>query len=241
MAVSVPQGVTPVLVFEIVAVVLAALSAMITAAKKQLDFVGTYALALVTAFGGGTIRDVLLDRRPFFWVDRWEYLVVIFVLCFPFVYSRAVGAFARRLVARGEFVDALGLGFFSVVGVTLALNAKLPSAVAVLMGVITATGGGIIRDLVINEIPVVFRHGEALYTTSAFAGAVVFILLEKLHSPISVAASVTVAVGLRLYSVWSGTGLPRPHWIHTGTHRMPTDEHESRPKPSKTTSKPHKK
>ena len=222
------KGVSPVLVFEVIAVVLAALSAMITAAKKNLDFVGTYALAVVTAFGGGTIRDVLLDRRPFFWVSRWEYLIIIFALCIPFVYSKRVHDFSRRLVARGEFVDALGLGFFSVVGVTMALELRLPSAVAVLMGVVTATGGGIMRDLLVNEIPVVFRHGTTLYTTSAFAGAVVFILLEKIHSPLAVIASVSVAVGLRLYSVWSGATLPRPHWMATGAHRIPTGEHKTR-------------
>ncbi len=222
------KGVSPVLVFEVIAVVLAALSAMIMAAKKNLDFVGTYALAVVTAFGGGTIRDVLLDRRPFFWVSRWEYLIIIFALCIPFVYSKRVHDFSRRLVARGEFVDALGLGFFSVVGVTMALELRLPSAVAVLMGVVTATGGGVMRDMLVNEIPVVFRHGTTLYTTSAFAGAVVFILLEKIHSPLAVIASVTVAVGSRLYSVWSGATLPRPHWMATGAHRIPTGEHTAR-------------
>ncbi len=202
---------------------------MITAAKKNLDFVGTFALAVVTSFGGGTIRDVLLDRRPFFWVSRWEYLVVIFALCLPFVYSRRVHDWSRRLVARGEFVDALGLGFFTVVGVTLAQQAHLPAAVAVLMGVITATGGGVLRDLLINEIPVVFRHGETLYTTSAFAGAIVFLVVQRLHSPSAVISSVAVAVGLRLYSVWAGASLPRPHWISTGTHRVPTAEHPTRP------------
>lgn len=230
------KGVSPVLVFEVIAVVLAALSAMITAAKKNLDFVGTYALALVTAFGGGTIRDVLLDRRPFFWVSRWEYLIIIFALCIPFVYSKRVHDFSSRLVARGELVDALGLGFFSVVGVTMALELRLPSAVAVLMGVVTATGGGIMRDMLVNEIPVVFRHGTTLYTTSAFAGAVVFILLEKIHSPLAVIASVTVAVGSRLYSVWSGATLPRPHWMATGAHRISTGEHDThneRDKPAK--------
>ena len=221
------RGVSPLLVFEIVAVVLAALSAMITAAKKNLDVVGTYALAVTTAFGGGTIRDVLLDRRPFFWVNRWEYLIVIFALSIPFVYSRRVHEWSRQLVARGEFVDALGLGFFSVVGVTMALDARLPSTVAVLMGVITATGGGIMRDLLVNEIPVVFRHGTTLYTTSAFAGALVFILLEKIHSPFAVFASVAVAVGSRLYSVWSGAGLPRPLWMATGAHRVPKDGDET--------------
>jgi uncharacterized membrane protein YeiH len=197
---------------------------MITASKKNLDFVGTYALAVVTSFGGGTMRDVLLDRRPFFWVSRWEYLIVIFALCLPFVYSRRVHDWSRQLVARGEFVDALGLGFFSVVGVTMALDLKLPSTVAVLMGVVTATGGGIMRDLLVNEIPVVFRHGTTLYTTSAFAGALVFTVLQKFHAPFAVFAAVAVAVGSRLYSVWAGASLPRPHWIHTGTFPAATGE-----------------
>lgn len=221
--------VSPVLIFEVIAVVLAALSAMITASKKNLDFVGTFALAATTAFGGGTIRDVLLDRRPFFWVSRWEYLLVIFVLCVPFVYSRTVHLWARQLVARGEFVDALGLGFFSVVGVTLALESRMPVVVAVLMGVITSTGGGIMRDLVINEIPVVFRHGS-LYTTSALAGSIVYVVLEKRHVPAAVVVSVVVAVAVRMLSVWKGTTLPRPHWLRTGNFRVPTGEHEVPPR-----------
>jgi uncharacterized membrane protein YeiH len=212
--------VTPVLVFEVVAVVLAALSAMITAAKKNLDFVGTYALAVVVAFGGGTIRDLLLMRRPFFWAERWEYLVVIFVLCIPFVYSRRVHNLAQRVVARGEFVDALGLGFYTVVGCILALQAKQPAVVAILLGVITSTGGGIMGDVLMNEIPGYFRHGP-LYTSSAFIGAVVFVGLDPLGHKVAVPAAVTSAVTLRLISVWLGTTLPRPHWLRTDAHAIP--------------------
>ena len=217
---------SPIVVFEVVAVVLGAFSAMITAAKKNFDFVGTYALAIVVSFGGGTIRDVLLDRRPFFWVERWEYLVVIFVLCFPFVYSRPVHQFAKRVVARGELVDALGLGFFAVVGCTLALEAKQPVVIAVLLGVITSTGGGIMGDVLTNEVPKYFRHGS-LYTTAAFAGAVSFTLLRGFGNTIAVPVSIILAVGLRLYSVWRGASLPRPHWLHTGAHAITTDEHDS--------------
>ena len=209
----------PVTVFEAVAVVLAALSAMITAAKKDLDFVGTYALAVIVAFGGGTIRDLLLVRRPFFWADRWEYLVVIFVLCVPFVYSRSVHNLAQRVVARGEFVDALGLGFYTVVGCTLALQAKQPVVVAILLGIITSTGGGVMGDVLTNEIPGYFRHGP-LYTVSAFAGAVVFVALVPLGNATAVPAAVTMAVVLRLISVWLGTTLPRPHWLRTGAHAV---------------------
>ncbi|MDA1080173.1 MAG: TRIC cation channel family protein [Gemmatimonadetes bacterium] len=211
---------SPVLVFEVIAVVLAALAAMIGAAKKGLDFVGTYALALIVAFGGGTIRDVLLDRRPFFWADRWEYLVVIFVLCIPFVYSRAVHSLSQRVVARGEFIDALGLGFYTVVGCTLALNADQPAIVAILLGVITSTGGGIMGDVLTNEVPGYFRHGR-LYASSAFAGAVTFVGLSPYGNVVAVSASVTIAVALRLVSVWRGTMLPRPHWLDTGAHLMP--------------------
>jgi uncharacterized membrane protein YeiH len=71
---------------EAAAVLLFAVSGMITAARKRMDIVGTYSLAVVTAFGGGTLRDLLVGRRPFFWVARWEYLVVIAVLCIGFVY-----------------------------------------------------------------------------------------------------------------------------------------------------------
>ena len=157
-------------------------------------------------------------------MSRSEYLIVIFLLCLPFVYVRWVHNWARQVVARGELIDALGLGFFTVVGVTMAQDLRLPWPVAVLMGVVTAIGGGVMRDLLINEIPVIFRHGGELYTTSAFAGAIVFLLLQRLHSPSAVVASVAVAVGLRLYSVWAGASLPRPLWIQTGTFPVPSDE-----------------
>lgn len=216
---------SPITVFEVLAVLLGALAAMINAAKKNLDFIGTYALAIVVSFGGGTIRDVLLDRRPFFWAERWEYLVVIFVLCIPFVYSKSVHQMAKRVVARGEVIDALGLGFYAVVGCTLALEAKQPIVIAVLLGVVTSTGGGIMGDVITNEIPGYFRHGT-LYTSSAFAGAVTFVSLRGFGNTIAVPAAVAVAVGIRLLSVWRGTTLPRPHWLQTGAHRMPSGEHE---------------
>jgi uncharacterized membrane protein YeiH len=208
---------SPVLIFEVVAVVLGALAAMTTAAKKHLDFVGTFALAFIVSFGGGTIRDVLLDRRPFFWVDRWEYVVLIFGLCIPFVYARSVASLARRVVARAEFVDAVGLGFYAVVGCTLALEAGQPVVIALLLGVITSVGGGLLGDVLMNEIPNFFRHGT-LYTSAAFAGALAFVSLRGFGNGIAVPVAVTLAVALRLLSIWRGTTLPRPHWLDTGAH-----------------------
>src|SRR5471030_2348640 len=152
--------INPSLLLEGSAVIVAALSAMITAAKKEMDFVGVYALALVTSFGGGTIRDLLLDRRPFFWVERWEYLVIVLALCVPFVYSRKLYRWSTTLVARAQIIDALGLGFFVISGTELAARAGMPAIVCALLGVVTGTGGGVIRDLIIIEIPALFKHGR---------------------------------------------------------------------------------
>lgn len=218
---------SPLLAFEVIAVVLGALAAMITAAKKGLDFVGTFALAFVVSFGGGTLRDVLLDRRPFFWVDRWEYVVVIFGLCIPFVYLKSVHQLAQRVVARGEFIDALGLGFYAVVGCTLALDAGQPIVIALLLGVITSTGGGLLGDVLINEIPAFFRHGT-LWTSAAFAGAVTFVVLRGFGNPIAVPAAVGVTVALRMLSIKRGTTLPRPHWLDTGAHTITSGEHRTK-------------
>jgi uncharacterized membrane protein YeiH len=214
--------ISPSLLLEGSAVIVAALSAMITAAKKEMDFVGVYALALVTSFGGGTIRDLLLDRRPFFWVERWEYLVIVLALCVPFVYSRKLYQWSTTFVARADIIDALGLGFFTISGTALAAKAGMPAIICALLGVVTGTGGGVIRDLIIIEIPELFKHGR-LHATAALAGAAVYLGLLRLgaNDGVCVGVSVFVIVALRLTALWGGAALPKPHWLDTGRWRVP--------------------
>lgn len=214
--------INPSLLLEGSAVIVAALSAMITAAKKEMDFVGVYALALVTSFGGGTIRDLLLDRRPFFWVERWEYLVIVLALCIPFVYSRSIYRWASTLVARAHLIDALGLGFFTISGTELAAKAGMPAIICALLGVVTGTGGGVMRDVIIIEIPSLFKHGR-LQATAAFAGAAGYLALRRLEvdEVICVSVGVTLIVVLRLTALWGGAALPRPHWLNSGNWRTP--------------------
>jgi uncharacterized membrane protein YeiH len=214
--------ISPSLLLEGSAVIVAALSAMITAAKKEMDFVGVYALALVTSFAGGTIRDLLLDRQPFFWVARWEYLVIVLGLCIPFVYSRRLYPWSATFVARADVVDALGLGFFTISGTALAAREGMPAIVCALLGVVTGTGGGVIGDLIINEIPALFKYGKLL-ATAAFAGAAVYLALRAFDvtESVCVVVSVVVVVALRLTSLWGGAALPRPHWLHTGSWPAP--------------------
>ena len=132
---------------EAAAVLLYAVSGMMTAARKRMDIVGTYSLAIVTAFGGGTLRDLLVGQRPFFWVARWEYLLVIAVLCVGFCYQPSIHALASRWHESGAVLDALGLALFTLTGVGAALWARLPLFVASLIGVITGTFGGVLRDV----------------------------------------------------------------------------------------------
>ena len=193
-----------------------AVSGMITAARKRMDIVGTYCLAIVTAFGGGTLRDLLIDRRPFFWVSHDQYLLIIVALCVAFVYSRSFHARASRWHRQGVIVDAMGLALFTLTGVGFALDKGLPLFVASLIGVITGTFGGVLRDVVAMEIPVLFRPGE-LYAVSSFAGAWVYI--GGLHSRAFPAVvvrrpspSLTI-VGLRLVSHAFGVKVPDPLWL----------------------------
>ena len=210
------------LVLEAAAVIAASLSAMITAAKKKMDFVGVFALAVVTSFGGGTIRDLLIDRRPFFWVERWEYLVIVFVLCLGFVYSRKLYEWSTTFVARADIIDALGLGLFTISGTTLAARAGLPPVVCALLGVVTTTGGGVMRDLIINEVPLLFQHGR-MHATPALAGAALFLVLQRvgLSEPNSALIATSFIVVVRLLALWLGTSLPRPHWLQTGRWQVP--------------------
>jgi uncharacterized membrane protein YeiH len=199
---------------EAAAVIVSAISGMITAARKHMDIVGTYCLAIVTAFGGGTLRDLLIDRRPFFWISHDQYLLIIVALCVAFVYSKPFHSRASRWHRQGLLVDAMGLALFTLSGVGFALEKGLPLFVSSLIGVITGTFGGVLRDVASIEIPLLFRPGE-LYAISSFAGAWVYIGGLKLGIASGVAgvlAALTI-VGLRVVSHAFGVRVPDPLWI----------------------------
>ena len=199
---------------EAAAVLVSAVSGMITAARKGMDIVGTYCLAVATAFGGGTLRDLLIDRRPFFWVRHEDYLLWIVVLCVAFVYSRAFHERVSRWHKQAVFVDAMGLALFTLTGVGYATAGGMPPFVASLIGVITGTFGGVIRDVASAEIPVVFRPGE-LYAVSSFAGAWAYLGALYFGAPPVAAAALAfvTVVGLRMASVRFGVRVPDPVWL----------------------------
>lgn len=196
---------------EVAATAAFTLSGVLAAARSRLDVVGAFAVAFLTAFGGGTLRDLLLDRRPFFWVEHVEYLWGVMLIT-----TLAMLLLRRRHFEPTEHAmqvpDALGLGLFSIVGVETALGSDMPALVAVLMGVVTGSFGGVLRDIVCNEIPTVFRDNRP-YALCAFLGGWAYVGLQALGVPewIPVAVGVCLTAGVRLWALWADKSLP--HWM----------------------------
>jgi uncharacterized membrane protein YeiH len=155
---------------EVAGTVAFALSGVMAAARKKFDAVGVCAVASVAAFGGGTLRDVLLDRRPLFWIEQ--------SLCLAAMLMMRAKHF-KPTEKSMQWPDALGLGLFAASGTQIALGMQMPALIAVLMGVITATFGGVLRDIVCNEIPTAF-HDHHPYAVCAFAGGWVVVALHYL-------------------------------------------------------------
>ncbi len=190
------QAVVPAI--EFVAVLAAAFSGFAEARNKKMDPVGVFTVAFITAFGGGTLRDVLLDRRPFFWVQHQQYVVLILVLT---LIGTPLMRIAQRVVPNALFViaDAIGLGFFSIAGVVVANELGSPPIVAAMMGVVTGVFGGVLRDVILNEVPMVLRDGKP-YALAALAGCVFFRLVIEAGLPLELATWVAAAliVAIRL-------------------------------------------
>jgi uncharacterized membrane protein YeiH len=193
---------------EIAALVAFAVSGYLEAERRGMDPIGHFALAFVAAFGGGTLRDVLIDRRPLFWIEHHEWVVAVFALSLllPWLARDRVRPWVERLV---PWPDALGLGLFAATGTALSVDAGLPPFVAVMMGVITATFGGVIVDVLCNEVPRIFRRTE-LNATCAFACGWTVLGLEAIEAPrsLSIAAGAALGFGLRMLAVRLGWRLP---------------------------------
>ncbi|MDO9132037.1 trimeric intracellular cation channel family protein [Hydrogenophaga sp.] len=185
-----------------------ALAGIMEGARKRLDAVGVCVVGFLTAFGGGTLRDLLLDQRPFFWVRHVEILWGVLALCVLAMLFLRVRHFALTEKAI-QWPDALGLGLFAAPGVHQALLQELPALVAVLMGLITGVFGGVLRDVVCNEIPTAF-HDHRPYAVCAFVGGWVYVGLWQMDAPgwLALVACVGVTAGLRALALWRNWQLP---------------------------------
>jgi uncharacterized membrane protein YeiH len=188
------------------AVSVSAISGVLAGSGKRVDLFGVIVLGLVTALGGGTVRDVILGR-PVFWLNEAEYVINAVAtagLAFVIVRYWVVPPLGLALA------DAFGLALFTILGAAIGLKAGVGQTNSVVLGVITGVAGGIIRDVLVGEIPFVFRREIYLYATAAVVGATGFVLLEWWQT--GAAANrwlgTTLTLGLRLIALRWKVSLP---------------------------------
>jgi uncharacterized membrane protein YeiH len=178
---------------EVIGIIAFALTGIFEARKKGMDLVGVYSLAMMTAFGGGTLRDFILNRHPLFWTAHYWYPILLLGLS---VLSLVV---IKDMLSRSWFVtfvlvlDALGLGSFAASGTSLANQFGYHPFVSALMGVVTGVFGGVLRDIAGNEIPYVFQRTE-IYATCAFVGAWAYLAVMRVTSNDVVAVITCIGV-----------------------------------------------
>lgn len=184
-----------------------ALTGALKARTHKMDVFGAAVLAFTTAYGGGTIRDLLLGIKPVNWLDDYYALgLVISALIIIFLFKTNIDKFNRTIF----ITDAIGLGMFTIAGIQISLQHGIGEVYAVIMGVITATFGGLITDMLCSNIPDLLKGGE-LYATACFIGGMIFIALLYfgLNEDVCIVACVTLIVALRIVSKVKRIHVPR--------------------------------
>ncbi|HKK75567.1 MAG TPA: trimeric intracellular cation channel family protein [Saprospiraceae bacterium] len=182
-----------------------AISGVLVAVEKQFDWVGAAVIGFVTAVGGGTLRDMMIGRTPVGWMQDTNYLIVILASLPLIFYFRK---YILRLRKSLFLFDTIGIGLFTILGLEKTLEAGLSPLVALLMGMVSAVFGGVTRDVLTNEIPLIFR--KEIYASACIAGGTVFLVLEQ-FSPIYVLnlwLSIAVVILIRTLSVIKHWSMP---------------------------------
>ncbi len=186
---------------EAIGIIAFCISGFIRAQQHRFDPIGVFIIGFVTAFGGGTLRDIMLDRRPFFWVEHEAYIIALFV--FSLIAGKTLHFMQRVFSLKSMLVaDALGLSLFTITSTAVALDAGMPYFVASMYGVMGATFGGVIRDILCNEKPLLLIDAEP-YATCAFAGSWLYLALMyfNVQAFLSLALGSVLVFVLRMASI----------------------------------------
>lgn len=191
-------------ILDMIGVVAFAVSGVITAMNKKMDPFGIFIVAFVTALGGGTLRDILIDA-PIIWMHDTTYIyVIIATVIFSVIFKNQLAYITKSLA----FFDTIGLSTFTLIGLEKALRAGFSPEICIATGTMTACFGGVIRDILANKIPIIF-HKE-IYATACFAGGLVYFLLQALSIPsflISLTTFLIVFV-IRILAIYFDLKLP---------------------------------
>jgi uncharacterized membrane protein YeiH len=190
---------------DLLGVAVFAISGALAAGRKSLDLLGVIVIAVVTAIGGGTLRDLLLDRHPIFWIADPTYLVVISIMALlTFSYVRLYHPPRKFLL----IADALGLALFTIMGAKIAEAAGLSPIIVVLMGTITGVAGGVLRDVLCAEVPLILRRD--IYATAAIVGASLYLMVQEIGygQPIATLIGMATVALLRFIAIQRRLRLP---------------------------------
>lgn len=196
----------PLYLLDLLGVAVFAASGALAAGRKRMDVFGVIVIGAVTAVGGGTLRDLLLDRHPVFWMADPAYLVVILVAA---LLTLAYVRYRRPPGNALAIADAFGLALFTIGGAQVAERAGVPALVVVLMATMTGVAGGVLRDVLSAEIPLILRRGD-IYATASIAGATTYLLVKTLGlgPPLAAVVGIAVVMLLRLAAIVWGLQLP---------------------------------
>jgi len=187
-----------------------AISGALAAGRRGLDWVGVLVLALVTSVGGGTIRDILLNRETIFWIADPTYIWVVFAASvFTIIYVRFFKPPKNSL----QFADALGLALFTILGAHIAEAEGASTLIVIIMAILTGVAGGVIRDVLTSEVPLLFRSTETIYSVAALGGVLVYLSLQALSVDNTIASllGITFVAALRFLAIIYQIKLPAFH------------------------------
>lgn len=200
---------------DFIGIIAFALAGILAAKGKEVDPVGVFVMAFVTAFGGGMVRDLIIGNRPMYWIAHQEYVwATLFMAAFaPAIINHFKDRSFHQLFI---WSDAIGLGFFAAGGTSLSLAYGLPYLPAVLMGVCTGVFGGLLRDVFLTRIPMVMSDRQP-YASAAFIGGWAYIGLTLAGATefVSIFASTFLIVGIRMLCWYKGWGIVR-YWTEKG-------------------------
>ena len=201
---TIQSPIDSILIIDILGTIAFAVSGALTAMKKRMDLFGIFIIAFVTAVGGGTLRDILIDATVAWMRDLTFVYVIIGATILAILFRKKLGYVRRSLF----LFDTIGIALYTVIGVQKGIAAELPPLICIALGTMSACFGGVIRDILCNEIPVIFRKN--IYATACILGGLAYFLLLKtsLNTDVVMIVSGSVVITVRLLAVTFNWSLP---------------------------------
>ncbi|MGE0767166.1 MAG: trimeric intracellular cation channel family protein [Hyphomicrobiaceae bacterium] len=197
-------------ILYLVAIVAEAMTAALAAGRRQMDWLGVALLGSITALGGGSVRDILLGRHPLTWIEHPSYLLITSAAALATIVIARHMHHLRRMFL---FLDAVGLVVFTVIGCNIAVEFDLPVVVVIASGMITGCVGGILRDVLCTEVPLIFR--AELYATVSIVTGGCYVLGRWLGVPHDIVVLAAMAIGLTLRLLALRYGWSMPKFVYT--------------------------